>query len=53
VIAYELHPCAWSELGTSFNELIGIVRDSGRAVEYLDRARHTEDGPGYGAVLIS
>jgi hypothetical protein len=53
VIVCELHPYAWSEFGTSFGELLEIVRDSGRAIEYLDRARRIEDGPGYGAVLIS
>jgi FkbM family methyltransferase len=53
VIVCELHPYAWSEFGTSFEELLEIVRSSGRTAQYLDGARRLEDGPAYGALLIS
>jgi FkbM family methyltransferase len=53
VIVCELHPYAWSEFGTSFDELLAIVRNSGRSIAYLDGSRRIEDGAAYGAVLIS
>ena len=53
VIVCELHPYAWEEFGTSFDELLRIVHDSGRSVSYLDESRQIADGPAYGAVLIS
>jgi hypothetical protein len=30
-----------------------LVRDSGRTVRYLDEDRRIEDGPCYGAVIIT
>ena len=53
VILCELHPYAWPEFGTSFDDLLRIVHDSGRKVRYLDDARRIEQGPSYGAVIIS
>jgi FkbM family methyltransferase len=53
VIVCELHPYAWSEFGTSFDELLEIVHSGGRTIGYLDRARRIADGPDYGAVVIS
>lgn len=53
LILCELHPYAWSEFGTGFDDLLGIVEQSGRTVAYLDEQRRIEDGPAYGAVLIS
>jgi FkbM family methyltransferase len=53
LIVCELHPYAWNEFGTSFEDLNRLVRDAGRAVRYLDESRRIEDGPTYGAVLIS
>ena len=53
VIVCELHPYAWEELGTSYDELLHIVYDSGRSESYLDESRKIADGPAYGAVLIS
>jgi len=53
IIVCELHPYAWDEFGTSFDELLRLVHDGGRTISYLDEARRIEDGPVYGAVLIS
>jgi FkbM family methyltransferase len=53
VILCELHPYAWPEFGTSFDDLLRIIHDSGRKVRYLDDARRIEEGPSYGAVIIS
>jgi FkbM family methyltransferase len=53
LIVCELHPYAWKEFGTSFDELRRLVRDAGRTIRYLDESRRIEDGPTYGAVVIS
>jgi FkbM family methyltransferase len=53
MIVCELHPYAWEELGTSFQELLKIVRESGRGIRYLDESLEIENGPVYGAVVIS
>lgn len=53
VIVCELHPYAWAEFGTSFDELLRIVHDNGRSASYLDQSRKIDDGPVYGAILIS
>lgn len=53
VILCELHPYAWPEFGTSFDDLLRVIHDSGRKVRYLDGERRVEDGPSYGAVVIS
>jgi FkbM family methyltransferase len=53
VIVCELHPYAWNEFGVSFDDLLQVVHDSGRSVAYLDDTRRIEDGPSYGAVLIT
>jgi FkbM family methyltransferase len=53
VILCELHPYAWPEFGTSFDDLLRLIHDSGRNVKYLDEERRIEDGPAYGAVVIS
>jgi FkbM family methyltransferase len=53
VIVCELHPYAWSEFGVSFDDLLQLVRKSGRKMAYLDHERRIEDGPSYGAVVIS
>jgi FkbM family methyltransferase len=52
-IVCELHPYAWAELAVSFDDLLRLVRESGRTVRYLDESRRIEDGPSYGAVVIS
>lgn len=49
----ELHPYAWAEFGTTFEELLDIVARSGRTIDYLDPDRRLQDGPAYGAVIIS
>lgn len=51
-IVCELHPYAWVEFGTSFDELLKIVRDSGKTIEYLDPLFRIEEGSFYGAVII-
>ena len=52
-IVCELHPYAWQEFGTSFQELLQIVWASGRTIRYLDESLRIENGPVYGAVVIS
>jgi FkbM family methyltransferase len=52
-IVCELHPYAWNEFGSTFEELLRLVHDAGRSVSYLDDSRRIEDGPTYGAVVIS
>jgi FkbM family methyltransferase len=53
IIACELHPYAWNEFGVCFDDLLRVVSESGRNVAYLDGDRRIEDGPSYGAVIIS
>lgn len=53
VIVCELHPYAWQELGTSFEELLGLIKDSGRNIRYLDETQKIENGPIHGCVTIS
>lgn len=52
-ILCELHPYAWNEFGTTFDELLEIVRSCGRKIRYLDDQYKIEDGPIYGSVIIS
>jgi len=49
----ELHPYAWSAFGTSFEDLLSIVRQTGRTIRYLDPRNSITSGPCYGAVIIS
>jgi FkbM family methyltransferase len=51
-IVCELHPYAWEEFGTSFEELLELVRECDRTIEYLDPSLSIQDGAFYGAVLI-
>lgn len=53
LILCELHPYAWQELGTSFDDILRLVNDAGRSIKYLDESLRIEDGPRYGAVVIS
>ena len=53
VIVCELHPYAWKELGTSYEELLGLIKDSGRNIRYLDQTQRIENGPVHGCVIIS
>jgi FkbM family methyltransferase len=52
-IVCELHPYAWTEFAVTFDDLLRLIHDNGRTVRYLDEDRHIEDGPSYGAVVIS
>jgi FkbM family methyltransferase len=52
-IICELHPYAWEEFGTSYIELLSIVKQFGKNIKYLDESLKLEDGPHYGAVIIS
>lgn len=52
-ILCELHPYAWEEFGTSYSDLLSIIKQSGRKMRYLDESLRLEDGPHYGTVLIS
>lgn len=51
-IVCELHPYAWEEFGTSFDELLRLIADAGRTIEYLDPSMRIQDGAFYGAVII-
>jgi FkbM family methyltransferase len=51
-IVCELHPYAWEEFGTSFDELLRLVTDAGKTIEYLDPSVRIENGAVYGAVII-
>lgn len=51
-VACELHPYAWPEFGTTFQELLDIVSDCGRTIRYLDDSLSIKDGARYGAALI-
>lgn len=51
-IICELHPYAWQEFGTSFDELLGLVVVAGKTIEYLDPSMRIQDGAFYGAVII-
>ena len=53
IIVCELHPYAWEEFGSSFDELLFLIRDAGRTISYLDPLRSIADGAHYGAVIIS
>jgi FkbM family methyltransferase len=51
-IVCELHPYAWSALGTSLAELKAIVAASGRSMRYLDQTAPIGDHASYGTVLL-
>ena len=51
-IVCELHPYAWEEFGTNFDELLRIVADNGKTISYLDPSQRIEDGAYYGAAII-
>jgi FkbM family methyltransferase len=51
-IVCELHPYAWEEFGTSFDELLKLVSDSGKTIEYLDPSMRIQEGAYYGAAII-
>jgi FkbM family methyltransferase len=51
-IACELHPYAWPEFSTTFEELLDIVRGCGRTIRYLDDAQNINEGALYGVALI-
>jgi FkbM family methyltransferase len=53
VIVCELHPYAWNELGTSYEELLGLVKEAGRNIRYLEDTQRIENGPLHGCVIIS
>jgi FkbM family methyltransferase len=52
-IVCELHPYAWPEFGTSFAELLRLVQDCGRKIEYLDKSLDIEEGAVYGSAIIT
>lgn len=52
-IVCELHPYAWEEFGTSYDELLSLARGCGRGIRYLDETLKIEDGAFHGAVIIS
>lgn len=52
-ILCELHPYAWNEFGSTFDELVALVREAGRSMQYLDPHVKLSDGPAYGTALIT
>jgi FkbM family methyltransferase len=52
-IVCELHPYVWNEFGSTFEELLKLVDDSGKTIEYLDPSMRIRDGAYYGAAIIS
>lgn len=48
----ELHPYAWADFGVGFEELVDIVRVSGRTMRYLDREEELRADPTYGVVSL-
>jgi FkbM family methyltransferase len=51
-IVCELHPYAWAEFGSSFDELRAVVAAGGRWMRYLDEAAEIAGEPRYGTVLL-
>jgi FkbM family methyltransferase len=51
-ILCELHPYAWSEAGSTFDDLRELVAASGRRMRYLDSSDELTADPIYGTVLI-
>jgi len=52
IILCELHPYAWEEFGTKYDDLVSIVKQFGKKIKYLDESLKLEDGPHYGTVII-
>lgn len=53
LLVCELHPYAWDEFETSFDELLSIVRESRREIRYLDEGFDIENGSLHSTVIIS
>ena len=51
-VVCELHPYAWEEFGASFEELLDIVRESEKEIEYLDKSLSIKGGAFHGSVII-
>ena len=51
-ILCELHPYAWADAGSNFEELREIVAGAGRRMRYLDSDRELDADPVYGTVLL-
>jgi FkbM family methyltransferase len=51
-IVCELHPYAWSEFGTSYEELLALLSDGGRRIRYLDDSLKIEHGAFHASVII-
>lgn len=52
IIICELHPYAWAEFDTSYDELLSIIKECGRNIKYLDESCKIENGPMHGAAII-
>jgi FkbM family methyltransferase len=48
----ELHPYAWAEFGSSFDELKQVVSESGRGMRYLDQTAEIGSDARYGTVIL-
>ena len=51
-IVCELHPYAWAEFGSHFEELRDLAARSGRRIRYLDQPDEFRGEPRYGTVLL-
>ena len=51
-VVCELHPYAWPEFKTTFDELKNLVDAAGRRIRYLDQDCEISGQPRYGAVLL-
>lgn len=51
-ILCEIHPYAWGEFGSTFDELLSIVEASGRKIRYLDPKISLDAGAVYGTMVI-
>jgi FkbM family methyltransferase len=52
-IICELHPYAWPEFGTTFEDLKALAAESGRFIRYLDESDEVGDTVRYGTVILA
>ena len=52
-IICELHPYAWNEFGTTWEDLLGLVRANKKQIRYLDESVNIGNGAAYGTALIT
>lgn len=52
IIVCELHPYVWNEFGTSFEQLLKLISDAGRTIQYLDPSLDINEAASYGSVVL-